>query len=94
MSGLPYTATEEAVREFFAAQAHAITEIKMPKYQDTGRVIGYAHIALNEEAAYNAALELNGQTMGGRYLDIKPAQGSHKPDLKQSQGKLSQTLPA
>jgi|LakMenEpi03Aug12_release.lakeMendotaPanAssembly.Ray.scaffolds.fasta_scaffold5392601_1 RNA recognition motif-containing protein len=32
VSGIPYSANEEQLREFFAAQVHAITEIKMPKY--------------------------------------------------------------
>ena len=45
----------------------------MPKYQDIGRVIGYAHITFKEEDAYNMALALTGQSLGGRYLDIKPA---------------------
>jgi RNA recognition motif-containing protein len=32
VSGLPYTTTEDELKEFFKAQQHAITEIKMPKY--------------------------------------------------------------
>lgn len=41
-----------------------------------------------EEAAYNAALALTGKSLGNRYLDIKAAQGSSKPDFKAVQGKF------
>ena len=64
----------------------------MPKYQDTGRIIGYAHIMFKEEAAYNAALALTGKSLGNRYLDIKAAQGSSKPDFKAVQGKFNFVL--
>ena len=42
----------------------------MPKYQDTGRCIGYAHVLFTDEAGYDAALALNGQKLGSRYLEI------------------------
>lgn len=43
VSGIPYSTTEEDIREKFGS-CGVIKEIKMPKYQDTGRNIGYAHI--------------------------------------------------
>jgi predicted DNA-binding helix-hairpin-helix protein len=56
----------------------------MPKFQDSGRCIGYAHVLMTDESAYNYALSLNRQSLGGRYLDIKAAQGITKVDFKTS----------
>lgn len=73
VSGLPYTATEDDLREFFTTDG--ISEIKLPKYQDTGRCLGYSHIVYDNEEDYNKALAKNGEKIGTRYLDIKPAKG-------------------
>jgi RNA recognition motif-containing protein len=43
ISGIPYNTTEEELREKFQT-CGVIREIKMAKYQDSGRNIGYAHI--------------------------------------------------
>jgi len=43
ISGIPYDATEEKLREIFEP-CGIIKNFKLPKYQDTGRNIGYAHI--------------------------------------------------
>jgi nucleolin len=43
VSGIPYNTTEDEIREKFNS-CGIIKEIKMPKYQDSGRNIGYAHI--------------------------------------------------
>ena len=47
----------------------------MPRYQDTNRCIGYAHVLFINEDAYNKALSKDRAMMGTRYLDIKAAQG-------------------
>jgi nucleolin len=48
ISGLPYETTEDEVKEFFA-DCGVIKEIKIPKYQDTGRNIGYGHITFKKK---------------------------------------------
>jgi nucleolin len=50
ISGLPYTATQEEIKEKFQS-CGIIKEIKIPKYQDTGRNIGYAHIYFKKNKA-------------------------------------------
>lgn len=60
VSGLPYETTEEQLKEFFGESAKDIASIKLPKYQDSSRCIGYAHVLLNTLNSYDAALELNG----------------------------------
>ena len=52
----------------------------MPTFQDSGRCIGYAHVTFTDKGAYESAKALSGQKMGGRYLDIKEAQGHQKQD--------------
>jgi len=73
VSGLPYTCNEEDLKEFFTSDS--ISQIKMPKYQDTGRCLGYAHIVFNDQNEYSKALLKNGEKIGTRYLDIHPAKG-------------------
>ena len=47
----------------------------MPRYQDSGRCIGYAHLTVDSADAQALALSKNGEKLKGRYLDIKEAQG-------------------
>lgn len=56
----------------------------MPRYQDSGRSIGYAHVTVDSQEAQVKALELSGGKLKGRYLDIKEAQGS-KSQLSKDQ---------
>jgi len=76
ISGLPYTATEEEIQQFFS-ECGEITEMKLPRFQDSGRLLGYGHITFADEDARKKALELNNQKIGGRYIDIKPAKGEN-----------------
>lgn len=54
----------------FLGSDEGIAGIKMPRYQDTGRCRGYAHIKFDSKEAYEQALEKNGKELGGRYLAI------------------------
>eukprot|EP00744_Colponema_vietnamica_P021517 GILI01030762.1.p1 GENE.GILI01030762.1~~GILI01030762.1.p1 ORF type:complete len:291 (-),score=63.28 GILI01030762.1:43-915(-) len=80
VSGLPYEATQDQLSEFFA-NCGEITSIRLPQYRDTGRCLGYAHVEFSDESALKEALKLNGQRLGGRYLDI---QASRDKDVKQT----------
>jgi len=77
VSGIPYECSEQEFREFFGKLASHITEIKLPRYQDSGRCIGYAHVAFDHLENQVKALALSGQKLKGRYLDIKEAQGKN-----------------
>ncbi len=54
------------------------SKITLPRYQDTGRAIGYAHVEFADEDSLNAALKMTGQKMGSRYLIIQPSKGKGK----------------
>jgi len=43
VSGIPYSTTEDDLRTIFE-KCGTIKSMKIPKYQDTGRNLGYAHI--------------------------------------------------
>ena len=42
ISGLPYETTEDDISKFFDFTDSL--NIKLPKYQDTGRCLGYGHV--------------------------------------------------
>jgi nucleolin len=71
-SGIPYDTTEAAVRAFFAPCGE-VTLIKAPTYQDTGRLRGFAHVTFASPDGVVAALALNGQHMGARYITVERA---------------------
>ena len=49
--------------------------MNLPKFQDSGRLMGYAHITFKDSEAVDKALKLNKSVLDGRYLDISIASG-------------------
>ncbi len=89
VSGIPYECSEQEFKEFFGDLAKGIKEIKMPRYQDSGRCIGYAHITMSSLEGTQKVLEMSGQKLKGRYLDIKEAEGKNNAQFsKDSTSKL------
>jgi nucleolin len=60
VSGIPYECSEQEFKEFFGELAKGIKEIKMPRYQDSGRCIGYAHITMSTPEGTQKVLEMSG----------------------------------
>ena len=75
INGIPYETTEEELKELFSPFGE-IEQIKLPKYQDSGRNIGYCHIYYTSVDSANKALELDNYTLGKRYLKISLANKS------------------
>ena len=73
-SGIPYESTKDDLKEFLGT-ADGIISIKMPRYQDSNRCRGYAHIKFDNEKDYQNALSKTGNNLGGRYLTVLPAKG-------------------
>ena len=65
--GLPWRATEEEVRDYFAACGE-ISSIELP-LQDDGRSSGTAIIEFEGAEAAAAAIEMNGADFNGRWLN-------------------------
>lgn len=72
IGGISYDANEDDLEEFFQSCGR-ILSIRMPRYQDSGKPRGYAHIDFVSQEALQKALSLNNSNMMGRYLEVKPA---------------------
>jgi nucleolin len=69
VSGLPFTCTEEDIREFFK-DIGTIKSIRLPRWHDSGKLRGYGHVEFNTKAAADSAMELSGQYIKGRYVNV------------------------
>ena len=56
---MPFVSTEEEVRNFFITCGE-IVEIRLPKWQDSGRLRGYGHVLFSSDKCAKQALTLNG----------------------------------
>ena len=75
INGIPYETTEEELKNLFSPYGE-IKLIKLPKYQDSGRNIGYGHIYFTTAESASKSLELDNHTIGKRYLKISLAKKS------------------
>ena len=75
VEGIPFDATPEDVKTFFVENGvEDVIELRLPTWQDSGRLRGFGHIKLGSTQSYEAALkEVNGKYMGKRYLNVQPA---------------------
>lgn len=73
VGNLPWSATEDEVRELFAG-AGEVTEVALITDRDTGRSRGFAFVEMNDEAAQKAITEFDGYDWGGRPLRVNEAQ--------------------
>ncbi len=70
VSGIPYDSTEDAIGKFFVGCGD-IAEIRAPRFQDSGRLMGYAHISFSTQDAAVAALKRDGAYLGERFLTVE-----------------------
>lgn len=73
VGNLPFSATEEAVRNLFAAHG-TVEKVALIADRDTGRPRGFGFIEMSDADASRAMQALNGQEMDGRSLKINEAQ--------------------
>ena len=76
IEGLPFTSTEEDVRSFFTTHGcNDILQLRLPKWQDSGRLRGFGHVVFQSLDTKNRALgeEVNGKEIGARYISISEA---------------------
>jgi RNA recognition motif-containing protein len=57
----------------------------LPRYQDSGRCIGYAHITLTSEEAKQKALAKSKEKLKNRYLEVQEAQGKNNAQFSKDQ---------
>mmetsp|Transcript_20741 Transcript_20741/g.46935 ORF Transcript_20741/g.46935 Transcript_20741/m.46935 type:complete len:329 (-) Transcript_20741:63-1049(-) len=76
VEGLPFSASEDDVRSFFAQNGcDDILQIRLPRWQDTGRLRGFGHVVFASTETRSRALsdEVNGKNLGSRYVTVKEA---------------------
>ena len=76
IEGLPFTSSEEEIRNFFTEHGcNDILELRLPKWQDSGRLRGFGHVVFGSQDQRKHALsnKVNGKEIGGRYITIKEA---------------------
>jgi RNA recognition motif-containing protein len=73
VGNLPFTATEDAVRELFAAHG-SVEKVSLINDRDSGRPRGFGFVEMSNADASRAMQALNGTTFDGRALKINEAQ--------------------
>jgi RNA recognition motif-containing protein len=73
VGNLPFTATEQDVRELFA-QHGTVDSVALPTDRETGRPRGFGFVEMPQADAARAMGALNGFNMGGRPLRVNEAQ--------------------
>ncbi|KAJ3682034.1 hypothetical protein LUZ60_014607 [Juncus effusus] len=69
-SGMPYTATEEEIREMFE-EIGPIETLQLSRFPDSGNFRGLAFITFQSEEAVINSLELDGTKMGNRFVKVE-----------------------
>lgn len=70
--GFPYDTSDEALHAFFAP-CGTVTQLKAPRWQDSGRLRGFAHVSFASRAEAEGALALSGTRLGSRYISVAAA---------------------
>ena len=71
IEGLPFEACEADVRAFFkGVKSGDVLSVRLPTWQDSGRLRGYGHVEFTKAAAAKEALNLDGSYMGKRFIKV------------------------
>jgi len=73
VGNLPFSATEEAIRDLFAPHG-TIEKLSLISDRDTGQPRGFGFVEMSSADASRAMQALNGVDFGGRALKINEAQ--------------------
>ncbi|WP_258868986.1 RNA-binding protein [Alkalilimnicola ehrlichii] len=73
VGNLPFTATEEEVRDMFAVHGQ-VDEVRLMTDRETGRARGFGFVKMAADAAQAAIRSLNGKNLGGRDLRVNEAE--------------------
>jgi RNA recognition motif-containing protein len=77
VGNLPFTVTEEAVRNLFAPHG-TVDKVLLITDRDTGRPRGFGFVEMSNSDASRAMQALNGKDFDGRALRINEAQDKQR----------------
>jgi nucleolin len=82
VEGIPYVCSEQDVRDFFSGHGlEDIEDLRLPVWQDSGRLRGYGHVVFACQESHKKAIqELSGKYLKNRYLSVKPAAAPKGPE--------------
>lgn len=89
VEGISYDADEGDVVTHFSTCGGAVKEVRMPRYQDSNKPRGYAHVVFENQQTMDAALELDGTYLMKRYLTIRKSQNPRVAQDAQNKRKLT-----
>jgi RNA recognition motif-containing protein len=78
VGNLPFTATDEIVRELFAKHG-TVEKVSLITDRDTGRPRGFGFVEMSNADASRAMQALNGTDLDGRALKVNEAQDRERP---------------
>eukprot|EP00752_Nemacystus_decipiens_P002633 g2465.t1 len=73
VEGIPWRCDESDIREFFKG-CGKIVDVRMPRWNDSGRPRGYAHVSFASSSGARAAFGRDGQYLNDRYLSVRASQ--------------------
>jgi len=74
VGNLPFSASEEDVRQLFQQNNRTVSDVRLITDRDTGRPRGFGFVEMaSSEEAEGAISELNGYSMDGRALTVNEA---------------------
>ncbi len=74
VGNLPFSVSEEQVRDLFAQNGRSVTEVRLVTDRETGRPRGFGFVEMgSQEDADGAIRDLNGFQFGGRPLTVNEA---------------------
>ena len=73
VGNLPWSATEEEVRNLFATHGN-VSSVKLISDRETGRARGFGFVEMDDADAASAVEALDGTSFGGRTLRVNEAQ--------------------
>jgi len=78
VGNLPFTATEDSVRNLFAPHG-SVEKVSLISDRDSGRPLGFGFVEMSNADASGAMQALNGTAFDGRTLKVNQAQERERP---------------
>ncbi|ONK72864.1 uncharacterized protein A4U43_C04F24200 [Asparagus officinalis] len=81
VSGMPYSTTEEEIRDLFR-DIGKVHQLQLSRFPDTGNFRGLAFVTFETEEAAASSLSLDGTKMGNRFVKIERCRGDSQRKRK------------